>query len=400
LTVALTACLNRYFSLKQEDPKFHSLLFMPRGGYRDVSDKKTSPWIRIIILGLYTVLISFFLICGTLPWMYTCIAGSEDELMVKVTGWYSGGGTHSSCPHPKINDQFWDSFTPSVLCVYRDADRDKYPNGTVLRLKGKVSALGINVRQMQIVSEDLYNKAATLCINGVCSDTQKAIEYLNEAIRLQPDFTNAYNLRGIAYCYSKQYQSAIDDFDKVINLKPDSAVAYHNRGTAYAGLVQYQSAIEDFNKAISLKQDYADAYINRSVAYFSQGNNELGCRDAQKACELKSCEALNSAKKGMKCVSKGNNIKPTHASKILPAQSKDISTSIEECAKYARAMVDNSNKSEWKVYADKIKSICPGKGFECKTFYNHPEKNKCEPFILESQRTFFKDVKYGFPKNN
>lgn len=68
-----------------------------------------------------------------------------------------------------------------------------------------------------------------------------------------------------------------------------------------------------------------------------------------------------------------------------------------ECAEFARAMVDNNNKSEWKEYADKIKSICPGMGFECKTFYEHPEKNKCEPFKLGSERTFFKDTKLGFP---
>jgi tetratricopeptide (TPR) repeat protein len=213
---------------------------------------------------------------------------------------------------------------------------------------------------------NLYNKAATLCASGVCSDTQKAMEYLNEAIRLQPDFTNAYGLRGNAYNDLKQYQLAIQNYDEAIRLKPDEAVFFINRGNTY----------------------------------FSQGNNELGCRDVQKACELKNCEALNSAKKGMKCVSKGNNIKLTHANKILPAQSKDISTSIEGCAKYARAMVDNSNKTEWKAYADKIKSICPGKGFECKTYYNHPEKNKCEPFILEDERTFFKDVRYDFPRNN
>lgn len=102
---------------------------------------------------------------------------------------------------------------------------------------------------------------------------------------------------------------------------------------------------------------------------------------------------------GMRYVSKGDEVGYTHANEILPARSKDISIRIEECAEYARAMVDNDNKSEWKAYADKIKSICPGMGFECKTFYNHPEKNKCEPFKLDSEHTFFRDTKYGFPQD-
>jgi hypothetical protein len=139
---------------------------------------------------------------------------------------------------------------------------------------------------------DLYNNALSLCGGSKCTDSQKAIEYLNEAIRLQPDFANAYGARGNAYANQKQYQLSLENYEKAILLKPDIALFFNNRGNVYKDLSKYQLAIEDYNEAIRLKPDNADAYHNRGNTYFIQGNKSLGCSDAQKACELGSCQLL------------------------------------------------------------------------------------------------------------
>jgi len=148
---------------------------------------------------------------------------------------------------------------------------------------------------------DLYNNALSLCEGSKCTDSQKAIEYLNEAIRLQPDFANAYGARGNAYGNQRQYQLSLEDYDKAILLKPDKAAFFNNRGNVYKDLNKYQLAIEDYNEAIRLKPDNAEAYHNRGNAYFIQGNNSLGCSDAQKACELGNCKLLEWAKDKRSC---------------------------------------------------------------------------------------------------
>jgi tetratricopeptide (TPR) repeat protein len=94
------------------------------------------------------------------------------------------------------------------------------------------------------------------------ADSKKAIEYLNEAIKLKPDFADAH----------------------------------YNRGSAYRYLGQYQRAIKDYNNALRLKPDYVEAYNNRGVTYLLQGNNNLGCHDAQKACALGDCKLLDLVK--------------------------------------------------------------------------------------------------------
>jgi tetratricopeptide (TPR) repeat protein len=98
-----------------------------------------------------------------------------------------------------------------------------------------------------------------------------------------------------------RYQSAVDDFNEAIRLKPDYADAYNNRGGAYFKLRRYQLAVKDFNEAIRLKPDYADAYNNRGGTYFNQGNKKPGCYDAQRACKLGNCIALQWAKKRNYC---------------------------------------------------------------------------------------------------
>lgn len=114
---------------------------------------------------------------------------------------------------------------------------------------------------------DWNNMAVTLWVDGKYSDPNKAIEYLSNAIKLQPNYTKTY----------------------------------YNRGLAYYDLGQYQKAIEDFDEAIRLKPDYAHAYYNRGTAYFNLGNNNLACSDFQKACELGVCDQLEKSKENKIC---------------------------------------------------------------------------------------------------
>ena len=191
---------------------------------------------------------------------------------------------------------------------------------------------------MSITAVDWFNNAQSLWDEdgGKFADSRKAIGYLNNAIKLQPDYASAYNSRGNAYVDLGQYQRAIDDYNQAIGLQPnhayayinradayyglgqyqravedcneairlnpDMAIAYSNRGKAYAKLKKYPSAIKDFNEAIRLKPDNVNAYNNRGFTYLLQGNNNLGCLDAQKACELGICKVLEWAKKKGKCL--------------------------------------------------------------------------------------------------
>jgi tetratricopeptide (TPR) repeat protein len=139
-----------------------------------------------------------------------------------------------------------------------------------------------------LTAVDWFFKASALWDGEKVTDPKKAIEYLNNAIKLQPDLVEAYNNRGITYDDLGQYHRAIEDFDKAISLKPNLAEAYYNRGVVYGkDLGQNQRAIEDFNEAIRLKPDYGNAYSKRGTAYGNLGQNQRAIEDFNETIRLK-----------------------------------------------------------------------------------------------------------------
>ena len=124
-------------------------------------------------------------------------------------------------------------------------------------------------------------------------DLEGAIKDYDTAIRLGADYAFAYLNRGVVRYDSDDYTGAIEDFNTVIRLKPEDAVvslAYINRGNAKSDLDDYTGAIEDFNTAIRLKPSItilAAAYVNRGIARSDLGNNKGAIEDCNTAIHLK-----------------------------------------------------------------------------------------------------------------
>ena len=74
-----------------------------------------------------------------------------------------------------------------------------------------------------------------------------------------PTASSYYN-KGYDYYNDGKYQLAINEFTTAIRLNPNYTDAYKGRGLAYYTLRQYQLALQDYDKAIQLDPDYADAY--------------------------------------------------------------------------------------------------------------------------------------------
>ena len=128
-----------------------------------------------------------------------------------------------------------------------------------------------------------YDKAIELWQNGKFVDRNKAIEYLNEALHLEPDYADAYNDRGAAHDGLGQHEAAIADYNNALRLKPDFLMAYYNRANDYSYLDQRKKAITDWNKAIRLKPDDGLAYYNRGIDYHRLGRYQRAIADYNEA---------------------------------------------------------------------------------------------------------------------
>ena len=115
----------------------------------------------------------------------------------------------------------------------------------------------------------------------------RALEDYNEAVRLSPQNTNNYNLRGSLYDTIGQPERAIQDYNQAIKLDPNSSTAYNNRGLAYIHLDQIDRGIQDYTQAIRLDPNYSTAYSNRGIAYQKKGMVAQAKADQDKVDLLK-----------------------------------------------------------------------------------------------------------------
>ncbi len=114
-----------------------------------------------------------------------------------------------------------------------------------------------------------------------------AIDDYTEVIRLKPDYVEAYGNRGFAKTEIENYESAIEDYNEIIRLMPCSAKAYNGRGLAQGRMGEYESAIDDYTEAIKLKPDFAEAYSNRGRTRAELGAYESAIEDFDEAIRLK-----------------------------------------------------------------------------------------------------------------
>jgi len=137
-------------------------------------------------------------------------------------------------------------------------------------------------------ADAFYNRSLARRAQG---DLEGALQDCSEAIRLKPDHANAFVIRGIVGRAQGDLEGALRDYNEAIRLKPDDANAFNNRGLARSDKGDLEGALRDYNEAIRLKPDDATAFYNRGIARRDQGDLEGALQDYGEAIRLKPDDA-------------------------------------------------------------------------------------------------------------
>ena len=112
--------------------------------------------------------------------------------------------------------------------------------------------------------EAWYNKAMFLQETGYKSPANytRAFACYDTILKIDPKFSAAnFNKGFIQLVYLRDYSKAISDFTEAIRLFPQYYQAYYNRGLAQEKLGRLKEAETDYREALAIKPDYTDAAV-------------------------------------------------------------------------------------------------------------------------------------------
>lgn len=167
---------------------------------------------------------------------------------------------------------------------------------------------------------------------ALVQDFNSAIDDLNKAISLKPDFMLAYFCRAnvryklLEYIsntndvsaageieYKKpdkvlfgtvqqaqissenryKFEMIMRDYDKVTELQPDFQYAWYNKANILCTQKDFKAAISHYTKAIEIDPDFAEAYFNRGLTRIFIDDVDNGINDLSKAGEAGIYQAYN-----------------------------------------------------------------------------------------------------------
>jgi tetratricopeptide (TPR) repeat protein len=134
------------------------------------------------------------------------------------------------------------------------------------------------------------------------NDSDNAIADFTQAIRIDPNYMEVYFARGYIYGVNSENDKAIEDFTQAIRLDPNNSGLYLYRGNIYFIKKDYDKAITDYNQAIRLDPKNASTIIKRGNAYFNKQDYDKAIADYNQAIRLDPKNAKY--KQGLKIIQK------------------------------------------------------------------------------------------------
>lgn len=117
---------------------------------------------------------------------------------------------------------------------------------------------------------------------------EQAEDFFSKAIRIQPDYANAYACRGMTRILLERTQEAVNDFDEAVRIDPlDAYFRFHRAKIRHFVQDDQDGALADLEVVMRSKDSIllADAYALRAKIHLKLGNIVLAEVDAQLARE-------------------------------------------------------------------------------------------------------------------
>jgi tetratricopeptide (TPR) repeat protein len=215
-------------------------------------------------------------------------------------GWYSRGLAYAKQAKYKIDDQQKsDDYSNAIQ------DYDK-----ALALKADLTWAfydkGIAFHELAGLQQN-QQEQAELGWAEAKPEYEQALDNFDQAIRIDPDYEDAWYRRGLTLTGLKRYEEAIASYDKAIecaerNVRQDETQSiagsslrpknqrqawyWYDRGKAYAELATFEEAIASYEKAIADNEKYYDAHHQLGITLRNIGEHNKAADTFLKVIDL------------------------------------------------------------------------------------------------------------------
>jgi tetratricopeptide (TPR) repeat protein len=112
----------------------------------------------------------------------------------------------------------------------------------------------------------------------------EAMAHFEQAIKLQPDYAEAYYNRGNVLYVLGRTDEAIADWEKTLQIQPNDADAHTGLGNALLRKGRAKEAVAHYNQAMALAPK--DAHCRSNMAWVLATASDASIRDGAKAIKL------------------------------------------------------------------------------------------------------------------
>ncbi len=114
----------------------------------------------------------------------------------------------------------------------------------------------------------------------------EAIEILNAAVKIDPDFLPAYNQMGLIFFEADKKNESVDAFKKAIAIDPENLNSRLGLGKTYSMITRNDLAVEQYLKAADLKKNDPEILFLIALEYWYHQNFEKSKEYYNKVLEI------------------------------------------------------------------------------------------------------------------
>ena len=149
------------------------------------------------------------------------------------------------------------------------------------------SESGINSAVLKITDQaQALKRFREACVLYRNKKYDQALDIVNELLKLNPNNSQYYNLKGRNLSAMTHYDDALSAFHKAIELEPDNASFHNGIGIVYLKKKSYDNALLEYGKAIELDPNNALYHNLLGEAYVEIQHYEEALSECYKSIEL------------------------------------------------------------------------------------------------------------------